>query len=159
MLDLIQRTIGLPGMVLWTGHERKVEDTENRETLFGPDVCGSALTSRIGGSFGNTIHLQKVHVNVKVTDPVTKKQVEKIVREHRLYTTEHMDPESRTFAKYFANTRLPDLVAQKHPEWMPEYYTGANPLEYYQRLQDAQTLNDSLLKEQAAQCEATLTLF
>jgi hypothetical protein len=42
---------------------------------------------------------------------------------------------------------------------MPEYYTGANPLEYYQRLQDAQTLNDSLLKEQAAQCEATLTLF
>lgn len=152
ILELVRTTWGLPGLVYFSAHERRVDDEESRETLFGPDVCGKALTSRIGGSFGNTLHLQKVHVTQKVTDQVTKKQVEKVVLQRRLYTQEHMDPEAKTFVKYYANTRLPEYVAEEEPTFMPEYLTPPDPVAYYRRLQEAQVRNEEL--RQARQAKA-----
>lgn len=133
ILDIIQRTRQLPGMVLWTAHERRVDDEETRETLFGPDVCGKALTPRIGASFGNTTHLQIVHSMKSVVDPTTKKKIESFVAERRAYTREHVDPEAKTFVKYFANTRLPRGLDAN--EAMPEYFSPPNPVEFYRRLE------------------------
>lgn len=133
ILSLIERTRQLPGMVLWTAHERRTEDEDNRETLFGPDVCGKALTPRIGASFGNTTHLQVVHKTEKAKDPVTGKMIERFTRERRAYTREHVDPESKTFVKYYANTRLPRGIPAE--DVMPEYLTPPDPVEFYRRLE------------------------
>jgi len=147
ILDLIQRTRALPGTVLWTGHERRVEDEENRETLFGPDVCGRALTARIGASFGNTVHLQKVTTKVKAVDPTTKKPIEKLVLERRAYTQEHVDPEAKTFVKYYANCRVPAGVREAYPDIMPDYFNPPDPIAFYAALQSAEE-RDILLREQ-----------
>lgn len=138
VLDLIQRSRVLPGMVLWTAHERRIEDEENRETLFGPDVCGKALTARIGASFGNTIHLQKVTTKKKVVDPVTKKQIEQLVLERRAYTVEHVDPEAKTFVKYYANTRIPAEIKEKGLDLVPEFLCPPDPIAFYGALQTAE---------------------
>jgi hypothetical protein len=135
ILDLIQRSRALPGMVLWTAHERRLDDEEQRETLFGPDVCGKALTGRIGASFGNTLHMQLVHTTKKVKDPVTQKQIEQLGVERRLYTREHVDPEAKTYVKYFANSRLPRNVAPD--DAMPEYLTPPDPVRFYTMLEEA----------------------
>jgi hypothetical protein len=147
---LIQRTWALPGLVYFSAHERRVDEEETRETLFGPDVVGKALTARIGGSFGNTLHLQKVHSSKKITDPTTKKQIEKPVLERRLYTQEHMDPEAKTFVKYFANTRLPEYVAEEYPDFMPEFFSPPDPVAFYRRLQEAETLQSELAAKRMA---------
>lgn len=157
ILDLVQRTGILqasPAIVYFTAHERMVEDEEYRETLFGPDVCGKALTARIGASFGNTLHLQKVQVTTKTVDPVTKKPVEKITLERRLYTQEHMDPSAKLFCKYFANNRVPGRVRQAKPDFMPEFFSPPDPVAFYQKLQEAQQLD---LELAAAAREKILT--
>ena len=150
ILDLVDRAHALPGMVMFSAHERRIEDEENRETFFGPDVCGKALTPRIGGSFGNMLHLQKVPLIKKVTDPTTKKVIDAITLERRLYTRDHVDPEAKTFVKFFANTRLPRLVAEHQPDFMPEYLTPSDPVAYYRLLQDAEALNIDLTKRRYA---------
>lgn len=144
ILDLVDRSHALPGMVMFTAHERRIDDEDTRETFFGPDVCGKALTPRIGGSFGNTLHLQKVHVVKKVVDPTTKKTVDQITLERRLYTRDHVDPEAKTFVKFFANSRLPRLVAEQRPDFMPEYLSPPDPIAFYRKLQEAEALNTEL---------------
>lgn len=155
IMDLVQRTYALPGMVLFTAHERRIDDEDTRETLFGPDVCGKALTAKIGGAFGNTLHLQRVHVTKKVTDPTTKKQIDQIVMERRLYTREHVDPEAKTFIKYIANTRLPRLVQEAQPDFMPEYLTPPDAMQFYRILQEAEALNKTLEATRAQQDNST----
>lgn len=131
MLDLIERTRALPCHVGWTAHERKVEDADYRETWIGPDVCGAALTTKIGACFGNTIHLHGVKSAVKTKDDVTKKDVEKISIQRRAYLRTHFDPEAAHFVKYFANTRLPRGV---DPSVLSDWI-DPDPIAYYRQLQ------------------------
>lgn len=154
ILDLIQRSRALPGMVLWTAHERRVDDEENRETLFGPDVVGKALTARIGASFGNTTHLQKVTTKQKVVDPTTKKTVERLVLERRAYTQEHVDPEAKTFVKYYANCRVPAEVREADPGVMPEFFSPPDPVAFYLALTKAEERNNLLREERRAAAAA-----
>jgi hypothetical protein len=121
ILDVIERTRALPVHVGWTGHERKVEDKDYKETWIGPDVSGQALTTKIGASFGNTVHLHAVKGIRKTTDPTTKKSIEQIVMERRAYTRTHYDPEASHFVKYYANTRVPSALLQAKPDYFPEY--------------------------------------
>jgi GTPase SAR1 family protein len=139
MLDLIGRTTRLPGVKYWTAHEVKVDDTENREAIFGPDVCGQKLTTRIGGSFGNTIHLHVAHVEKTVTDAVTKKAVKTIEEEFRAYTRTHYDPDGQTQAKYYANTRMDARVREAYPDLMTEFLSPADPIRFYGILDQART--------------------
>jgi len=139
ILDLIERTRALPVHVGWTAHERKVEDEDYKELWIGPDIAGKALTTKIGASFGNTIHLHKVKAKVvtKEIDAATKKPVEQVQLVHRAYTRAHYDPEQTHFVRYFANTRIPRLVAERRPDLMPEFIAEADPVTYYTKLQDA----------------------
>lgn len=133
MLDLIERTRALPVHVGWTAHERKVEDDDNREVWIGPDVAGKMLTTKIGASFGNTIHLMPVKGSIKVVDPVTKKPVESIVMQRRGYTRTHYDPSGQHYVQYYANTRLP-VGAE-----LPEYYVDPDPIKYYEQIREITT--------------------
>jgi hypothetical protein len=157
VLDLIERTRALPVHVGWTAHERKVEDEEYKEIWIGPDVSGKMLTTKIGASFGNTIHLQQVKQSVatKAVDPATKKPVEEIILQRRAYTRSHFDPQQTHFAKYFANTRVPLYVAQLEPEVVPEWIP-ADPIDYYERLARASARNAVL--QASAFAKATVSL-
>jgi hypothetical protein len=151
MLDLIGRTTRLPGIKYWTAHELKVDDADNRETMFGPDVVGQKLTPRIGASFGNTIHMHVAHIEEQTPDPITKKAVKRIVSQYRAYTRTHYDPDGQTMARYFANTRMDARIVEAYPELMPEYIFPADPIRFYGLLDEAKKREaefDALTTEQ-----------
>lgn len=137
IVDCIERTRSLPAHVGWTGHERKVEDEEYKEVWIGPDVAGRLLTTKIGASFGNTIHLQTVKGGTKQKDPVTGKMVETLVVERRAYLRTHFDPEGQHYVKFYANTRLP-IGVTNFPEWIPP-----DPVDYYRRITEAKLVKES----------------
>lgn len=135
ILDIVERTRALPCHVGWTAHERKVEDEEYRDTWIGPDVSGKALTTKIGASFGNTIHLHPVKKIEKgkpdQKDPLTGKPVDRIIIDRRAYTRTHFDPEGTHFVKYYANTRFPP--GTKVDDYMPEFMEP-DPITYYKQV-------------------------
>lgn len=132
ILDIIERTRALPCHVGWTAHERKVDDEEYKETWIGPDVSGKLLTTKIGASFGNTVHLHPVKkIKKGVRDPLTEKIIDAIVIDRRAYTRTHFDPEAGHFVKYYANTRFPPGTPVE--DYMPEFIEP-NPIEYYKVL-------------------------
>lgn len=134
ILHLIEETRRLPGWVIWTAHERDAEDKETQEKLVGPDVAGKALTSKIGGSFGNTIHLDSASKRIKVTDPISGKPIDVLSTERRAYFTEHFDPDGVMLKKYFANNRA------FNPARLPAcgYLTPPDPIKFYELLRSAQ---------------------
>ena len=109
ILDLVERSGGLPGYVGWTAHERFDEDEDRREKLIGPAVAGAALTGIIGKSFGNTIHLVHAAKILRERDRTTGRDVDRRTVEFRAYTRTHFDPEGQHFTKYYANNRGHDL--------------------------------------------------
>jgi len=153
IVDNIERTRALPCHVGWTGHERKVEDDDNKEVWIGPDVAGKVLTTKIGASFGNTIHLHPVKAVVKGTDPVTKKPVDSVQIQRRAYTRTHYDPEAQHFVRFYANTRMPVVLAKEGfmPEWIEP-----DPLVYYQRLQEARVKAKQMERESFSGVAVTL---
>ena len=145
IIDLIERTRALPlPFVLWTAHERKSEDYDTRETEFGPDVAGKALTTKIGAYFGNSIHLHPAGKKIKKKDPVTGKDVEQLETEFRAYTRTHYDPDGVTTVKFYANNRMPKEFAND----MPEYLAPADPIRFYTILEDAKGKKRKLLADQ-----------
>lgn len=130
ILDFVEESRRLPGWIIWTAHERDAEDKITQERLVGPDVAGKALTSKIGGSFGNTIHLDSASKKVKKTDATSGKQVDQLVLERRAYFTEHFDPDAALLTKYFANNRA------FNPDRLPAsgYITPPDPVEFYKLL-------------------------
>lgn len=132
ILRLVEETRRLPGWVIWTAHERESEDKETQEKLVGPDVAGKALTGKIGGSFGNTLHLDSASRIAKMKDPLNGKDISMPILERRAYFTEHYDPDGLTLKKYFANNR------SFNPARLPAcgYLTPPDPLTFYNLLKD-----------------------
>ena len=150
MLGNIRRTHAVPAIhKYWTGHERRVDEESPgiRQPIIGPDVCGGALTARIGASFGNTIHLDTVDIVRKKKDPRTQKEVETTEKEYRAYLRTHYDPNGQTATRYFAGVRLPDLVQRSNPDAVPEYITPPDPVKLFQMLDAAEALNKRLTVE------------
>jgi hypothetical protein len=145
----IEKSRQLPGWVQWTAHERKAEDRElgPKETEFGPDVCGSALTTKVGAHFGNTIHLHPVKKLVKVKDTVTglDTQVEQV--HYRAYTRKHYDPMQRHYITYYANNRMPVSFRDD----MPEFLEPPDPVLFYTILETARTKQRAAMAPQGAQ--------
>lgn len=130
ILRLVEESRRLPGWIIWTAHEREAEDRETQEKLIGPDVAGKALTGKIGGSFGNTIHLDTASTRIKQKDSVSKKDIDVLVNERRAYFTEHFDPDAAVLKKYFANNRA------FNPDKLPKlgYLTPPDPIKFYELL-------------------------
>jgi hypothetical protein len=104
----------LPVHILWTARELKVrdEDDPKKQYVYGPLLAGSAATLSMPAWFGNTIHISARKQNV--TDPVTKKQTEKIIR--KAYFTKHYDEGSDI--PYLAQLRLPPELKSEIPDAM-----------------------------------------
>lgn len=144
IIDLIERSRALPlHFVYWTAHERKAEDNEMKGVFeFGPDVCGQALTNKIGAYFGNSIHMHQVTMKKKVKDALTGKEIDSLLMDRRAYTRRHADPEGNTGIKYYANNRTPKEFADE----MPEFLSPADPIKFYQLLESAKTKKRELLR-------------
>lgn len=152
MTDFIERSRVLPGLVYWTAHEREIEAKDNDETnepMVGPDVAGKKLTSVIGRSFGNTIHMHLASKKQVVEDPTTKQKVDKLVVEHRAYTRPHYDPDRKSFVKYYANNRMPS--SQVH--LLPEYLMPADPIKFYALLEEGRKAHEAAKKAKLAAME------
>jgi hypothetical protein len=132
---LLRDNARVPIFKLWTAHEQKSENKDTREFVIGPDVVGQALTAKIMGSFGHTIHLTTAAKRIKKKDPTTRVEVEEIVAERRAYTESHYDPNGTHFAKYLANARIPE----GSPEGaIPLFYSPPDPLKFYADITAAQ---------------------
>ena len=125
----------VPIFKLWTAHEQRAEDDLSKEVVVGPDIVGKALTPKIMGSFGHTIHLTKVAKRVKKKDPQSGKEVEEILAERRAYTESHYDPNGMHFAKCLANARIPEGTPVGV---VPTYYSPPDPLTFYGDMEKAQ---------------------
>lgn len=149
MLDLVERCHILPGWVYWTAWERAIgadENDDRPEPMTGPEVAGKALTSTIGGSFGNTIHMHLASKTLREKDKTTGKEVERLVVEHRAYTRPHFDPDQKTFHKYYANNRMPVTQAAL----MPDFIFPADPLTFYALLEEGKRRHAAERTEKAA---------
>jgi len=138
---LIEQTRVLSPLVYWTAHQREVEDVENKTTIIGPNVAGKALTTLIGASFGNTIHLDTVSKTRKVKEE--NKVVEDITIERRAYWKEHFDPDARNFVKYYANCRMrEDRVAEAvREEFKRGWMSPPDPVRFYSLLASGRKKN------------------
>jgi len=145
MLHYVETSKVLPGWVQWTAHERQASDYDTKEIEFGPDVAGKALTTKIGASFDNSIHLHTVTKRSKTKDPTTGKDVESIAVSYRAYTRKHYDPEQATYVKYYANNRM----AYTQTALMPEFFDPPDPLKFYSVLAEGKRKHKELLASQA----------
>lgn len=139
MLECLQRSKNLPvDYVLWTAHEgdNNPEKDLNKESLIGPEVVGKALTGSIQRNFNNTLHCMTAHTKTKKQDGHTKKQVDELDTEHRLYTRDHFAPSGASMTRYKACTRGVD-------ETFPQYIVADKPgialLEFYDKLAKERT--------------------
>jgi len=138
---MLRSNLRVPIFKLWTAHEQRAEDKTSNETIIGPDVAGKAITSKIMGSFGHSIHLTKAAKLVKKKDPVTGRSVDELVAERRAYTESHYDPNGNSFARQLANVRIPKGCP---PGVIPVYYAPPDPLQFYADMDKAQQLaNDA----------------
>lgn len=142
MLQCVQSSKGFPGEVIWTAHEAQGSDKTGGEKLIGPEVVGQALTASVSRVFGDTLHFVTADKALaKVTDAVTKKQVQPCSVEYRIYTRDHYDPDGLTFTKFKAVTRCP------LPAEMPDYFAspaddpGKGIRDFYTKLKAIETLN------------------
>ncbi len=145
IMQLIEASRAFPGWVQWTAHERLAEDRDTSVKEFGPDVIGKALTTKIGGSFGNTIHLHRVGKKKSVRDKITGKEVDELLVTHRAYTRTHYDPDQQSFVKYFANSRMPPEQASM----MPEFIEPPDPIRFYNILEKAKQDQKKVREERA----------
>jgi len=118
VLSWIERSKMLPGFVYWTTHERVAEDKIAQEPIVGPEVIGSALTANLARYFSDLLHFTTAMTTKKVTDPTTKKSIDIVDVEYRMYTRDHMDPDGTTFKRFRAGARTP------MPADMPPYLVG-----------------------------------
>lgn len=128
---LLQQSKSLPGLVIWTAHEKTAEDRMSGEKVIGPEAAGQALTASLPRDFNNTVHFALASKKTgKKLDPHTGKQVENLDVEYRIYTRDHYDPDGLVFVRYKAVTRIAD------PSMMPLFLSGDKPgdaiQEYYE---------------------------
>ena len=146
LLQDILRSKALPGMVIWSAHER-MDDGQRSEGMakgsggskytigekkVGPELVGKALTQTISRDFGNTLHFTTVTKKEQEgTDPLTGKTKYLNKTEYRVYTRDHFDPEGIVSLKYIAVNRC----VSDDPDAMPEYLVsdkpGQNVIEFY----------------------------
>lgn len=131
----ITRTKRLPGMIIWTAHEKSAEDKLQGETIVGPELAGGALTPVISREFNNTLHTTKAVIQTtKDVDKTTGQRVTEEKVEFRLYTQDHYDPDGKFSTKYRAGVRTmrPDLIKPYYVS--PINQIGKGIIDFYEDL-------------------------
>lgn len=146
LLECLQRSKNLPvDYVLWTAHESEnnPEKDLNKEALVGPEVVGKALTGSIQRNFNNTLHCVAAMVKTKQQDSHTKKMVDDVDSEYRIYTRPHYSPSGTTMVRYTACTRGVD---DQFPQYIAADKPGDALLKFYQMLADGRAARVKELK-------------
>jgi hypothetical protein len=106
--------------VIWTSHQRVVEDKLSKELVAGPEVAGEAITTKLQRDFHNTWHFDNPQARARATatDAVTAQKVDSIKGEYRVYPTDHYSANSNITVKFKAVTRGASAKDLK------DYYTG-----------------------------------
>lgn len=153
MLAAILRTKALPGMVIWTTHER-MDDGERggsfakgqggekvrlTEKFIGPEIVGKAMTASISREFRNTLHFTVASKKVQNgQDATTGKTNYDEVADYRVYTQDHYDPDGIVGLKYKAVIRSLD------PSKVDAFYSADKPgqalLNFYRDLAESNKL-------------------
>jgi len=134
---IVQQSRGLPVQVtIWTAHE-SVNDPEKdalvKELVGGPEVVGKALTTKIQRLFNNMPHFQSVGVRTKVDDDHTKRKVDELDLEYRVYTRDHYNANGAINMRYKACTRA---VSEDFPQFFVGKSPGDNIIAYYTAVQE-----------------------
>jgi len=136
IVGAVQNSKSLSPIVIWTAHEMTNDpekDALNKELLVGPEVIGKAMTGTIQRLFTNTLHAQSVATRVKEDDTYTKRKVDILDLEYRVYTRDHFNAGSALTVRYKACTRGVD-------ETFPQYFTGKKPgdavIDFYTKLSE-----------------------
>ncbi len=148
----ILRSKALPGLVVWTTHER-MDDGERggafskgqvgdkvrlTEKVIGPELIGKALTSTIARDFGNTLHFMQVGKKEGGQQDITTGKTAYVDKEDfRIYTNDHYDPEGIVGLKYVAVARAMDPTAIKAFYSSPASVPGKGLLDFYGDLEKA----------------------
>ncbi len=135
LLQNILRSKALPGLVIWTAHER-VDDGERGGGLkpgtndkvrisdkqIGAELCGKALTGSISREFVNTLHFMTASKKTASgTDSVSGKTSYVDKAEFRVYTRPHYDPDGIVSLQYQALNRA------IHPDKVKDFYVSDTP--------------------------------
>ena len=120
MLTYIDRSKVIPAeFVIWTAHQKAVEDKLSKEIIVGPEVAGDALTKNLQRLFNNTWHFAIASKRVTgKKDEHTTKLVDELDAEFRVYTRDHFDSGGTVNYKFKAVTRAVSA------EEIDAYYTG-----------------------------------
>jgi energy-coupling factor transporter ATP-binding protein EcfA2 len=148
MLSVLERSKALPGIVVWTGHEKLAEDKmQGGKQIIGPDVGGKALTANINKQFSFALHSATAMGQKKEKDPVTNKEILVPTTEYRIYTRDHFEPNGDHYIKYVANGRCPSVKDSKGRELMPLYLAGedADPRVFFRILEEAKARSAEML--------------
>jgi hypothetical protein len=88
--------------VVWTSKVSRGEDSETKETVFGPALVGTAKTTKLTGDFGDCLHLDEVMLDGKPTRVA--------------WFTSHQD--RKTGIKYIAKSRVTiELIPYLYKKW------------------------------------------
>lgn len=121
MKGIINRGKLLPmKYVIWTSHQRIVEDKLSKELVAGPEVAGEAITTKLQRDFHNTWHFDNPQARERqgATDQMTKQKVDVIRGEYRVYPVDHYSANSNITVKFKAVTRGASA------DLLKPYYTG-----------------------------------
>lgn len=107
MLTYVDRSKVIPAeFVIWTAHQKAVEDKLSKEIIVGPEVAGDALTRNLQRIFNNTWHFAIATKRVSgKKDEHTQKAVDELDAEYRVYTRDHFDSGGTVQFKFKAVTR------------------------------------------------------
>lgn len=143
MLTYVDRSKVLPvDMVIWTAHQRAVEEKLSKEIIVGPEVAGAALTANLQRIFNHTLHFAVAGKRISGgKDEHTEKRVDELDLEYRIYTRDHFSPDGNVTYKFKAVTRaVPPGTGKKDKngnyDGMPLYlvgeHVGDNILEFFE---------------------------
>jgi hypothetical protein len=164
LLTYIDRSKTLPmEFVIWTSHQRAVEEKLSKEIVVGPEAPGGALTAGLQRLFNNTLHFVHAAKRVKgVKDDFTGKQVDDLDLEYRIYTRDHYAVDGNVPYKFKAVTRAlkaGKAVADEDGSitGMPQYLTGEPGqaiMQFYSILKQARAGRVEATKAKFAEAQA-----
>lgn len=148
LASIVERSKMLPGVVIWTAHEKAAENKLSGEKVIGPQGVGEAATPNMPRAFGNTLHFATAEKQIKQKDAHTGVDVSMVDSEYRIYTRNHYRAEGKVFTKYLATTRI------SHPDMMPLFLESEKPgesiLKFYEIIEQSKLKSKSELKPPVA---------
>ena len=120
MYNAVMKSKGLPvSYVMWTAHVAKGED-RGKETVYGPQVAGSAKTTIAPGWFGSCLHIQTYEDFSTTEEGQSKVEVSRFA-----YYLPHPDPV--TGVKYLCKPRCAPSEWDSLLEELPGGYVTLTP--------------------------------